>query len=313
VLEQALFGDDDPVVVASAHVATALGSPVARVRFTNAGTGWVLGADLVDGRSVVLKVHRWHASVERLAAVARVQGALAARGVPIARPLHGPAPLGTGLATVEELRVGDRASARRPEIRRSVAAALAAVVAAGRGVDVTDLSVSELGRPSGDLWGEPHDLRFDFPGTAAGAEWIDELAEGGYRRMAGHRPLVVVGHLDWRVENLGFDGDDVVAIYDTDSLGLAPEAYVVGCAADQFTTDWAAGEPVPTLDEVLGFVADYEVARGAPFDPDDRVVLEAASICHLAYLARCEHSIGRSQSVGFAALLRARAEMAGLR
>ena len=77
---------------------------------------------------------------------------------------------------------------------------------------------------------EPHDLRFDFPRTARCR--MD-------RRRRTDRPATlaatalpdVVGHLDWRVQNLAFAGDRVSAIYDWDSVGLVPEAALVGSAS----------------------------------------------------------------------------------
>ena len=128
-------------------------------------------------------------------------------------------------------------------------------------------------RPVGaPLWFEPHDVRFDFDGTAAGAAWIDELAGLARRRLEHSGPNVVIGHFDWRVENLAFQGADIVAIYDWDSVAAAPEAVVVGNAVAQFTADWTSGEfdPLPSVAEMRSFVSDYERARGARFDDDER-------------------------------------------
>ena len=82
-----------------------------------------------------------------------------------------------------------------------------------------------------------------------------------------HAPAVV-GHLDWRVQNLGFNRGRVAAIYDWDSVGLVPEAALVGVTSAVHPVDWRLGlpDPLPTLAQVDAFVSDYERARGAPFD-----------------------------------------------
>lgn len=53
------------------------------------------------------------------------------------------------------------------------------------------------------------------------------------------------------------------------------DAAVVGSASVIHPVDWRLEQPdpLPSLDQLDGFVADYEAARGAPFDDDERVVL----------------------------------------
>jgi hypothetical protein len=143
-----------------------------------------------------------------------------------------------------------------------------------------------------DLWPEPHDLRFDFLGTAAGAEWIDDAARAARATLAAMGFPDVVGHLDRRVQNLAFAGSRVSAIYDWDSVGLVPEGALVGSASVIHPVDWRLEQPdpLPTLDQLDGFVADYEAARSAPFDDDEREVLAAGQRWVASYGARCQHS-----------------------
>jgi hypothetical protein len=162
-------------------------------------------------------------------------------------------------------------------------------------------------------------VRFDFDGTAAGAEWIDELAALARRRLEHRGSNVIIGHFDWRVENLGFRDADIVAIYDWDSVAAAPESVVVGNTAAQFTADWAdrGRDPLPSVGEMRSFVRDYERARGAGFDDAERELLDAANLFACAYGARCQHSdmtkhpdIARTVSSGWYRLLRERGESA---
>src|SRR4029453_16046775 len=101
------------------------------------------------------------------------QAALVAAGVPAPAPLAGPLVLGNGWLTVEEHRDGDSADGFDPAVRRAMATALHDFVDAARPHAGSPSLGPRLGEPTiDDLWPEPHDLRFDFLGTAAGAEWI---------------------------------------------------------------------------------------------------------------------------------------------
>jgi hypothetical protein len=292
----AVFGTDDPTTVATAlveGVARALAVPVVGIGFYEPGVGVVVGLELADGRSIVAKVHRGdRTSADRLAAIVRVQADVAAAGVPAPAPLAGPVPLGAGHLTVEEHRGGGGADGRDPEVRRAMAAALHDLVVAAR-PHVTDQAIgSGLVEPViDDLWPEPHDLRFDLPGTAAGAEWIDAAARRA-RAVLDPARLDVVGHLDWRVQNLAFDGGRVSALYDWDSVALVPEAALVASASVVHPIDWRVDEPdpLPSLEQLDGFVADYEAARGVAFDADEQAVLAAGQRWVASYGARCQHS-----------------------
>jgi hypothetical protein len=294
---EAILGTTDPVSVSEAltdAVAAALAVPVVAARFYEPGVGIVVGLELADGRAVVAKVHRpTFVPLERLVVIARVQADLAAVGVPAPAPLAGPLVLGTGWLTVEALLHGDTADGYDPAVRRGMATALHDFVDAARAHAASGWIGTWLGEPVIDgLWPEPHDLRFDLPGTAADAEWIDGAARTARATLTATSLANVVGHLDWRVQNLAFAGSRVVAIYDWDSVGVVPEAALVGSASVIHPVDWRLEQPdpLPTLEQLDGFVADYEAARGAPFDLDERAVLIAGQRWVASFGARCQHS-----------------------
>lgn len=293
----ATLGTDEPAAVAEAicaAVADAVGVAVAAPRFYEPGVGIVAGLELADGRAVVAKVHRGTLVTElRLTALTRLQADLAASGAPVPASLAGPVALGNGWLTVEELLPGRPADGYDPAVRRGMAVALHRFVEGARGHAGEPWIGGWLGEPEiDDLWPEPHDLRFDFPATAAGAEWIDEVARVARAALTGTSLHEVVGHLDWRVQNLGFTGTEVTAVYDWDSVGLVPEAALVGSASVIHPADFRLElrDPMPTLEQVDGFVADYEAARGTPFDEQERAVLEAGQRWVTAFGARCQHS-----------------------
>jgi Phosphotransferase enzyme family len=272
---EAIFGTNDPVSVADAlteAVAATFAVPVVAARFYEPGVGVVVVLELADGRAVVAKVHRaTFMPLERLASIARVQADLVAAGVPAPAPLAGPLMLGNGWLTVEDHRGGDAADGCDPAVRRGMACAVHDFVDAARPHAASHWIGTWPGEPViDDVWPQPHDLRFDFLGTTAGAEWIDDAAMAARATLVATAFPDVVGHLDWRVQNLAFAGSRVSAIYDWDSVGLVPEASLVGSASVSHPVDWRLDQPdpLPTVDQLDGFVADYEAARGAPFDAD---------------------------------------------
>src|SRR6185312_3850873 len=85
------------------------------------------------------------------------------------------------------------------------------------------------------LWPTPHSKLFDF---SYAVDWIDDVARAARARMqpAGD---VVIGHGDWRVEHVRFDGDAIVAAFDWDSLCKEREPALVGMTAHAFCADWS--------------------------------------------------------------------------
>ena len=324
IVEAAVFGTTDPMAIEDV-VLGFVEDRLGRVKeglFYRPGVGVVVGLRLAEGAEVVVKVHRWNVSVERLADVQAVQRAMVKVGLPAPSSLIEPEPLAGGIATVEALLPGSSADGHDPQVRRLLAAGLHDFVAAVVDVD----SVRRLGHPlmirprGAPLWFEPHDLRFDFEATAEGAEWIDELATKARRALDEFDQLPpLVGHFDWRVQNLAFAHGKITGIYDWDSLAIAPEAVIVGNAAAIFSADWSSDDtdPLPTLAQMKGFVTDYEQAAQRPFDDFERKTVDAANLFACAYGARCQHSdvklhpsIGQGPDTAWIRLLQERADQA---
>jgi hypothetical protein len=310
VAEQ-FFGTDDPETVRNqvdTFLVRHLRAGIRDIEFTKVGTGIVLGVVAVDGQRLVVKIHPPGTNTPYLRAIQDVQMHLAVQGYPAPKPVLDPQPFGVGVATVESrLPEPPPADPGDPATRHALAEGLAAFVRfaaplarhaelAGRG---------PLRPPApGSVFPPPPGSPFDFPATAAGAEWIEEIGARARTLLeAAPRTAPVVGHFDWRSENLPVTGARVVAVFDWDSVGAATEPIVVGSATHHFTLDWRSPNPhVPTLDEVRAFVADYEKARGRPFTDAERVAARTAYVFCTAYGARCEHvlaSSGQPAPTGF--------------
>ena len=265
-----------------------LGGAVARPLLYETSQGSVAGVELADGRRVVVKAHKPEADLlARLHESVRVQMHLASRGIYATTVCGGPAPIGRTLATVEAYVAGGvTRDGHEPAVRAALARSLHEIVAACRPlVAGSSLPPHFLAMDRNTLW--PADVPIATP-----AEWIDEVARAARARM---EPVgdIVIGHADWRVQQVLFDGDRVIAAHDWVSLCKQREPALIGITAFLFCVDWSRSSTcmAPTLDEARAFVADYESARGRAFSRDERRLCGALFAYSCAYLARHSWSI----------------------
>ena len=299
-VDQAIYGVAEPTAIADALRALCrreLAVEIAAPLFYQASIGAVAGLLLRDGRRIVVKAHQPEVSRARLEELGKLQRHLAAGGLYATQLLTGPVLLGSGLATIEAFDArGEPRDGHEPVVRRALANALHQLVTALEPfVEASALPPLLLESTApGALWPTPHSKLFDFQATRTGAEDIDALATLARGRMTGVG-RVVLGHGDWRVEHVRFEGDVVAVAYDWDSLCKGTEPALVGFTAKAFCADWSRSNyaSAPTLDEARAFVADYEQARGVSFDPDERAACAAAFAYSVAYTSRCTHALGR--------------------
>jgi hypothetical protein len=297
VVEREVFGTDEPRIVAElieGFCVQHMGAAPADCEFYVASVGCVAGLQLENGHRVVVKAHGPDKSATRLHACQSAQRLLVERGFAAPAPLLPPTPLGKGLAVVEAwLRRGAVGDGHAPEVRRALAEGFHAIT---RLVQPHELPAGLGGAwfttLGARLWPKPHSPLFDFEATAAGAEWIDDLA-----RRARAVPVTgrqVLAHFDWRVEHVLLQAGRVAAVYDWDSLHLEREPIAVGAAAHAFTARWDLDPPpapTPSLQEMGLFVEDYERVRGRPFSAAERATLWASCTYSTAYTARCQHAL----------------------
>jgi hypothetical protein len=309
-VELAVFGSDEPRAIAEEldrFCRRELGAGVARGIFHQSSIGCVSGLALSDGRRVVVKGHQPDWDEAWLREIVRVQMHLASRGMFATTVCGGPATLGHGLAIVEAfVERGVTRDAHEPVVRRALARALWQMVVALEPLAASSaLRAPQLGDSPDALWPTPHSKLFDFAATAAGAEWIDDVARVARAQMVAATAAgvgeVVIAHGDWRAEHVRFeaaDSDRIVGAFDWDSLSKMREPALVGYTAHAFCADWTQAEriaPAPTLDEARAFIGDYEAARGRAFTPDERRSCAAAFAYWCAYTARCGWAVGTDE------------------
>jgi hypothetical protein len=303
-VEPVVFGTTNPQKIASlidTFCQQELGIHVAGFLFYESSVGAVCGARLADSRRVVVKVHQSSRSLDFLHSVVAVQRNLLNQGYPCPKPLLDPRPLALGIATTEDfVDEGEYLTADDPVIRRSMAEMLARLIhlmwkpEAIASVQPASLN---LRLPAGVIWPVPHSKLFDFEATAAGAEWIDDIARQAQEIKLHGEGQLVIGHADWGVKHFRFLDKNVRVIYDWDSLALEKEPIIVGHASSYFTyTEFFGDSRLPTNEESQAFIAEYESARGKPFTFQEHQTLQAAKMYSLAYFARCEHALSPNET-----------------
>jgi hypothetical protein len=294
--DEAVFGTRDPAAIASlldGFCQHRLGSRVAGGLFYGSSVGCVAGVELDDGRQVVVKVYQRRWGRDFLAAVARVQRQLVARGFPCPEALLGGEPLGPALANVETFLAdpGPRSLRSSTDMAAS-AAGLARQISLCRNLSEPFLSDHPLNAAPAQLYPEPHSPFFDFSVRAHEAAWIDRLAlQARAERDTNDSPLTIA-HTDWSARNIRVQDGEVVAAYDWDSLSRVAEAVAIGQAAATWCSFGEPGDPVaPSPEETMAYISAYETAAGHRLTRRQRRAARAAALWVLCYTARCEHAI----------------------
>jgi Phosphotransferase enzyme family len=238
------------------------GSGPAATLFEGGHLSQVIGIELSNGRRIVVKAREWQ---DRLVACAQVQRALCASGFPAPKLLVGPDKWGDGYAiSAEQLIEGGHQAPDVPGAARRFAEGLAVLVrSAPSPSDIGTLAPSPpwVGWDRADeaLWPEPDDRDGDL-NAHGGDPWLDDIARSVRARLLGIAPPCVVGHGDYHSQNVQWQGDELLAVHDWDSVVAQPEAAIVGQAAAVCTG--GPGE-VATVEQTEEFLDGYLISRGA--------------------------------------------------
>jgi hypothetical protein len=114
---------------------------------------------------------------------------------------------------------------------------------------------------------------------------IVRTAERARSRLLAAADLpCVLGHADFEAQNLRWQGRQVWAVHDWDSLAWQPEAALVGAASGSFAS---AGPPtLAPVDSSEAFLVAYQDIRERLFTSAELEIAWAASLWMAAYNAR---------------------------
>jgi hypothetical protein len=292
-----LFGTTDAQDVADAietWVAEELDSAIADAWLWRAGVGAVAGLRLRDRSRVAVKVHQPERTEARLLDVQRAQRRAWSAGIAVPQPIGAPAPLGSTLATAETAMLEGRIpNLRNVRDRRTAAHGLARLIEALRSLRDDVPAIPVVDRPPA-LYPDPHSPLFAFDATAAGAEWIDDLARQARAVIDEDASPYALVHTDWRADNLRVAklGRHVTAVYDWDSLRVDREARALGQVAAMHSVDLSGPKPphYATAAECVAFAEEVASAMPRGFTATEQRTARAAILYSWCYTARCEHA-----------------------
>ena len=289
-----------------------LGAPPAAELLRAGNLAAVRGLRLTDGREVVVKIRPWG---PRLAGCAAVHRALWAAGFACPEPLAGPHPLEGRAATAETLVPDIDEPPPASELVAASAAALARLVElAPDPASVPSLAPS----PSWNGWDHagaapwpvPEDRDVDLNAYAEPL-WLDRVAAAVRDLLRRHGGTPVIGHGDWHPENMRWQGPQLVAVYDWDSVICQPEPAIAGLAAASFLGIEDAAT-MASADQSAAFLVAYLQARGCRWTAADYAASWAAGLWQRAVDAKIWSLDGDPEQVLTRSEARARLRRAGL-
>src|SRR6185312_857013 len=253
-----------------------LGGEPAGVLFQVQQISMVFGLRLAGGMDVVVKARP---DEGRAVSCVVAQARLAERGFPCARPLTPVTGTGSLAVHAEEFRPGGEVlHGDSPDVTACYAEVFARLMAELAGVTVAP----PLPNPPWVRWdhtdpGQWPAIDFlDSRDQSVVPAYVADAAVRARKRLLAAGLPCVLGHADFEAQNLRWQGSQVWAVHDWDSLAWQPEAALVGAASGSF----ASGGP-PTLapiDSSEAFLLAYQDSRGRLFTVVEREVAWAASV-----------------------------------
>ena len=135
--------------------------------------------------------------------------------------------------------------------------------------------------------------------------YVVETAERARERLLAAGLPCVLGYADFEAQNLRWQGGEVWAVHDWDSLAWQPEAALAGAASGSFAS---AGPPtLAPIESSETFLVAYQDIRGRLFSSVELEIAWAASLWMAAYNAR-EEALHGDAPVGADALRAQEAE-----
>jgi len=288
-----------------------LGAPPAAELFEAGHLSAVQGLRLADGREVVVKVRP---GLPRLAGCAAVHQALRQAGFPCPELLVDLQPL-DGYAASAEVLVPAGGELPDGELAVLSAAALARLVELAPdpgsvpGLTPAPSFVGWDHREPG-LWPRPEDHDVDL-NACAGPPWLDRVAAAVRDHLRARAGDPVIGHGDWHPGNVRWQGPDLLAVHDWDSVICQPEPAMAGFAAVSFC---GIEDParLASVEDSTAFLDAYRHARGVAWTPGDCSAFWAAGLWQRAFDAKTWALDGDPEQILTRNEAEARLHLAGL-
>jgi Phosphotransferase enzyme family len=289
-----------------------LNAPPAAELFEAGYLSAVKGLRLTNDREVVVKVRP---SDSRLAGCAVVYRTLWEAGFPCPEPLVDLQPLNGYAASAESLVPDDGQPPPDTELAAVSAAALARLVElAPNPGSVPSLSPSPSwvgwDHTEQALWPTPEDRDVDL--NAHGEpQWLDRVAAAVRDQLRTYPGDSVIGHGDWHPENLRWQGTQLIAVLDWDSVICQPEPAIAGFAGASFLgIDGATG--LASVEDSAAFLDAYEQTRGRRWTSADHAAFWAAGLWLRAFDAKTRSLDGDPEQILTRREAQARLRRAGL-
>ncbi len=288
-----------------------LGAAPAAELFGTGNLSAVKGLRLTDGRDVVVKVRP---SAPRLAGCSAAHRALWSAGFPCPEPLVDLQPL-NGYAASAEVLVPGAGPPPEGQLPALSAAALARLVElAPRPGSVPSLtpSPSWVGwdHTEPGLWPRPEDRDVDLNAYSE-PQWLAGVAAAARDCLRAAASDPVIGHGDWYPENLRWQGSNLLAALDWDSVICQPEPAIAGFAAVSFL-GIDSPPPLADVEDSAAFLDAYEQARGCHWAARDYAAFWAAGLWQRAFDAKILSLGGDPEKILTQDEARARLHLAGL-
>jgi Ser/Thr protein kinase RdoA (MazF antagonist) len=241
--------------------------------------GAVLGLELSDGRRVALKVFApWH-DPAFLAGVNEVRRHLLADGYPAPLLLAGVESFGAAHAWIEEWFEAPPPTSTI-EMIGPLAAHLADFLqrtAALQGDAALSRSWQTYEQPIG-IWRNPPRPDADLNAAVPDADWVQAIAELG-RSIGESAPGPrVIGHIDWRPDNVRIRADGTLAVvYDWDSVQHTHRVHILAGACVSLSPDG-----------MCRFLSAYDAENPGKLTGEERRAVAGRVIWSRAALARFE-------------------------
>jgi hypothetical protein len=303
VLVKDVIGTDDPERIyesLEAYVSSCFNSRIAAIPLLEASVGISIGLRLENKERIFVKILGNKEKEDHLKSINGVLRFLRSNKYPCPEPLSGVHPFLGGLATAQSYE-DDGVSLDSHDkgifsLQAKYLSRLHELLGEYRDTEHIPLKIVEKDAP----WGKPHNAFFDFDSTESGSEWIYEKGMDTKKVIAREAAgKIILSHTDWSNKHFRFKDGGVSVIYDWDSLHMADELCSLGMACSTFTATWYfKTRIIPTPEESLGFVEEYQRHHGRTFSRPELDVISAHAANVITYIARCMHAANPKELYG---------------